>query len=59
LLPDILFGNDTFAAPINTGSELTTRPGLVGDIDQFQDLLGDPASGTAPPIDTFENLLPE
>jgi tripartite ATP-independent transporter DctM subunit len=58
-LPDILFGNDTFAAPINTGSELTTRPGLVGDIDQFQDLLGDPASGTAPPIDTFENLLPE
>ncbi len=58
-LPDILFGNDTFTAPMNTGSEMVTQPGFMGDIDQFQDLLGDPATSTAPPIDTFENLLPE
>jgi len=57
-LPDVLFGNETYAAPVDT-SGTATQPGMIGEIDQFNDLLGDPTKSTAPPIDTFENLLPE
>lgn len=57
-LPDVLFNNAGFALPTETINSIPTQ--APGGIDQFDNLLGPQnPSDSAPPIDRFENLVPQ
>lgn len=56
-LPGVLFNTDNFALPASTPA-LPLAPQEAGGIDQFNNLLGGPSDESAPPIDSFDNLLP-
>ena len=57
-LPDILFGTDVVAAPVDTPTGPVGQTPM-GGLDRFDNLLGDPdPNAPSPGLDQFDNLIP-
>jgi TRAP-type mannitol/chloroaromatic compound transport system permease large subunit len=57
-LPDVLFSDNAVAAPVDVPS-VFTGPLSASGIDQFDNLLDDPRPNEPmPPLDQFDNLVP-
>lgn len=58
-LPDVLFNNEVVAAPIDMPST-SAVPAAAGELDVFDNLLGEPDPSALPPsMDQFDNLVPD